>query len=57
MQVGFPQSVRALSRDNSQRWLWRLGIGLVLLTLWGGWFVYAQLWVYVTSRQARVEVT
>ncbi len=56
MQVGFPQSVRALSRDNSQRWLWRLGIGLVLLTLWGGWFVYAQLSVYVTSRQARVEV-
>ncbi len=56
MQVGFPQSVRALSRDNSQRWLWRLGIGLVVLTLWGGWFVYAQLWIYVTSRQARVEV-
>lgn len=56
MQVGFPQSVRALSRDNSQRWLWRLVIGLVLLALWGGWFVYAQLWIYVTSRQARVEV-
>lgn len=56
MQVGFPQSVRALSNDNSRRWLWRLIIGLVLLALWGSWFVYAQLWIYVTSRQARVEV-
>ncbi len=55
MSIGFPQSVRALSSDSPQRWLWGLTLALVMLMLWGGWLLFARLWVYVSTDQARME--
>lgn len=55
MHSSFDQTLRSLERP--ERWSPLLIASVLLLGAWLGWFVFAQVEVYASSQQARLEVS
>jgi len=57
MPTPFAHSLRALEADGFKRPLWGLLLLLFVSGAGAGWFFFAHVTVYETSRQARLEAT
>lgn len=54
MPVSFARTLRSLEQDRPRRVLWLL---VFVVALWAAWMLVAQIPVYETTRQARIEVS
>lgn len=54
MPVTFSRTLRSLQRDQPRPLLWMV---LLVMTAWAAWMLVAQVPVYETTRQARIEVS
>ncbi len=54
MPVTFARTLRSLEQDRPRRLLWLI---VFVVAAWAGWMLVAQIPVYETTRQARIEVS
>lgn len=57
MKPPFSRTMRALEARPAGMTLWFAAIGLGLLALWAGWFLFSQVSVYEVTESARLEVS
>ncbi len=56
-KVPFSQTIRALQADHGRYSRMTLGLGLIVLVLWGYWFFTASTFHYISSNQRHIELT
>jgi membrane fusion protein (multidrug efflux system) len=56
MPTSFSRSLRSLEADRSRTTVLSVLTGMVLLSIWGGWFLLSDVALYEISEQARLEV-
>lgn len=54
MPVAFARTIRSLEQDRPRRVLWLV---VFVVAAWAAWMLVAQIPVYETTRQARIEVS
>jgi hypothetical protein len=55
-KIPFSQTTRALQADHGRHSRLILGLGFIVLALWGHWFFTASTYHYVSSNQRHIEI-